>query len=133
MCSAGFAAGVGKIAGRVVDENGDGVLGANVQILETQQGVSVTELDGSFVILGVLPGRYTVRIGSIGFVPQTFVAVEVCADRDSEVIAAILVEEQVICCIDSIVCRRRPKHVQLDEIDRVQRYTQRGLQPLPIW
>lgn len=68
MCSAGFADGMGKIAGRVVDENGEAVIGAAVQILETKQGVSVLNPDGSFVILGVLPGTYTVKTSSIGYV-----------------------------------------------------------------
>ncbi|MBU0691653.1 TonB-dependent receptor [bacterium] len=67
----------GKIAGTVVDEYGDGVIGAAVQLVETSQGIGVMNLDGSYSILGVEPGTYTVRVSSIGYGTQTFTDVVV--------------------------------------------------------
>jgi hypothetical protein len=49
-------AGPGKIAGKVVDDAGEAVIGASVQIMETQQGAAVG-IDGNYVILGVQPGK----------------------------------------------------------------------------
>ncbi|MBU1919853.1 carboxypeptidase-like regulatory domain-containing protein, partial [bacterium] len=67
----------GKIAGTVVDEYGDGVIGAAVQLVETSQGIGVMNLDGSYSILGVEPGTYTVCVSSIGYGTQTFTDVVV--------------------------------------------------------
>lgn len=76
MSTVSFAQ-VGKIAGTVVDEYGDGIIGASVQIVETQQGVSVLNVDGSYVILGVRPGSYTVRVAAVGYRSKEFLEVEV--------------------------------------------------------
>lgn len=90
-----YAAGVGKIAGTVVDQNGVALIGANVQIIETQQGVSVFNTDGSFVILGIAPGRYTLRVSSIGYKTETFVAVEVLDGQTADEIFAVLTEDVI--------------------------------------
>jgi hypothetical protein len=58
--------GTGKIAGRVVDAFGDGVIGANILVVEIQKGTNIQNLDGNYVILGVAPGKYTVKATSIG-------------------------------------------------------------------
>ncbi len=73
-------AGTGKVAGKVVDANGDGVFGASVQVLETQQGSSAS-VDGDYVILGVQPGSYTIKISGIGYGAQSFTGVKVSGDN----------------------------------------------------
>jgi hypothetical protein len=69
--AASTLANTGKIAGRVVDDKGEGIYGACVLIVETQQGACVQSLDGSYVIIGVPPGKYTIRIASIAYMTQT--------------------------------------------------------------
>ena len=93
-------AGPGKIAGTVLDENGDAVIGAAVQIVETQQGAAVG-VDGNYVVLGVQPGTYTVRIQSVGYAAQTFQGVGVNGDLTTTLNAtlreeAVQLGEQVI-------------------------------------
>ena len=57
----------GKIAGRVVEaETGDPLIGATVYIEEISQGAVVAP-DGSYAIINVAPGVYTVRASMIGF------------------------------------------------------------------
>lgn len=85
MCSAGFADGVGKIVGRVVDENGDAVIGANIWTLEMKQGASVLNPDGRYVILGVVPGTYTVKVSCIGYETQEINDVVVSIDLTTTV------------------------------------------------
>jgi outer membrane receptor protein involved in Fe transport len=75
MLASAAWADAGKIAGTVLDEYGDGVIGAAVQLMETQQGIAVMNIDGSYVILGVAPGEYTVKITSIGYGDQTHTSV----------------------------------------------------------
>ena len=60
----------GKIAGVVTDaEFGSGLPGVNVFIEGTTQGTA-TNVDGSFSIIGVPPGTYTVVASYIGFATQ---------------------------------------------------------------
>jgi hypothetical protein len=84
-------AGSGKIAGTVLDENHDGVIGAAVQIMETQQG-SATNVEGNYVILGVQPGKFTVRIHAQGYQDQTFNGVSVSSDNTTTLNATLNVE-----------------------------------------
>ncbi len=93
MCSAGFADGVGKIAGRVVDENGEAVIGALVLILEIDLGVSVLEADGSFVIDGVLPGIYSVKTSSIGHVTDIRSSIQVQPGEETKILIVLRPEK----------------------------------------
>jgi outer membrane receptor protein involved in Fe transport len=60
----------GKIAGEVTDGDlGGGLPGVNVFIEGTTQGTA-TDMDGSYSIIGVPPGTYTVVASFIGFATQ---------------------------------------------------------------
>lgn len=93
-------AGPGKIAGTVKDQSGDAVIGAAVQVIETQQGAPV-DFNGNYAILGVEPGTYSVRVTCIGYQSQTFTDVRVSSDLTVTLNVtlreeAIGMEEQVI-------------------------------------
>jgi outer membrane receptor protein involved in Fe transport len=95
-----WAASTGKIAGRVLDESGEAVIGANVQVTELQMGATV-DADGNYHILGVVPGSYTVRITCVGYAAQTYKDVKVSGDLTTTLNAklkeeALQVGEQVI-------------------------------------
>lgn len=119
-------AGPGKISGTVIDVNGDGVIGANIQIIETSQGVTVLNVDGSYVILGVNPGTYTVRISSIGYGTKEIRDVEVSSDLTSTVNATLQDEAIQIGEIDIIT--QKKKTVQLDVSGKENRLTGQELQ-----
>jgi hypothetical protein len=60
----------GSISGLVVDSSGAAVPAATVTITETDTNVSTTaksESDGLFLIAGILPGSYTLRVEAGGF------------------------------------------------------------------
>ena len=59
----------GVITGVVVDENGEPVIGASVQVKGTSIG-SVTDLDGNFTLKGVRQGS-VVTVTYVGYKPQT--------------------------------------------------------------
>jgi hypothetical protein len=99
-------AGPGKIAGTVVDENGDGIIGASVLIVETSQGVSILNPDGSYVILGVAPGVYTLKVESIGYGRQQFKEVEVAFDRTTTLNATLL--EETIQGAETLIVYTKP-------------------------
>ena len=67
----GHAQQTGIIRGSVIDDgNGETLIGATAQIVGTTNG-TVTDLDGTFSILTVAPGTYTVQFSFIGYQVQT--------------------------------------------------------------
>ncbi len=78
-----FAGTVGKITGTVIDENGVGIPGVAVQIEGSTIGAAAS-FDGSYVILNVSPGSYTLVAQSIGYNKMTVQEVRVRADVTTE-------------------------------------------------
>ena len=71
----------GKIAGKVVDQStGKPLFGANVVIVGTSMGASTSE-DGSYFIINVPPGTYSVTVSYVGYTKVTKSRVRVIADR----------------------------------------------------
>ncbi len=61
-----LAQGTGTLAGRVVDDTGEGLPGANVLIVGTTLGAA-TDMDGNYRIIGVAVGTYSVTASYIGY------------------------------------------------------------------
>jgi hypothetical protein len=118
--AASALANTGKIAGKIVDENGDGVFGANVLIVEIQRGENIQNLDGSYVILGVPPGAYTVRITSVQFGTQSFSNVSVSSGETTTLNATLA--EAVLQGKDVVIEWIKP-NVQLDVVQKSTRIT----------
>ncbi len=79
-----FAGTAGKITGVVIDENGEGIPGVSVRIENTNMGAAAS-FDGSFVILNVTPGTYSLVAQSIGYNKMTVQEVKVQSDITTEV------------------------------------------------
>jgi len=60
----------GSIAGKVSDDRGTPVAGAQVSVAPTGPGAT-TEANGSYLIEGVAAGAHTVRVRMIGYRPQS--------------------------------------------------------------
>ena len=59
-----------RLVGRVTDAaNGDELPGATVSLVGTALG-AVTDVDGNYVIIGIAPGMYEVRVSYTGYTPQ---------------------------------------------------------------
>ncbi len=75
-----WAGTTGKIAGRVIDANsGDPLAGVNILVDGTQMGAA-TDLDGTFFILNVPPGKYNVRATMVGYGEVVQQSVVISAD-----------------------------------------------------
>lgn len=75
----------GEISGKVIDENGEGVISGNVQIVD-EKGVptgrgAVTDFDGNYSIKPLSPGKYNVQISYLGYGTQVQKGVIVSADK----------------------------------------------------
>jgi outer membrane receptor protein involved in Fe transport len=74
----------GKIEGRVVDQDGEPLIGVNVVVEGTTRGAS-TDLDGFYFILNVRPGTYNLVATYLGFDTVTVTEVSVSVDRTTTV------------------------------------------------
>ncbi|MGB8656697.1 MAG: TonB-dependent receptor [Candidatus Zixiibacteriota bacterium] len=80
-----FGSMTGKISGRVTDvESGAELPGASIQIAGTTMGNNAGA-DGSYFIINVPPGTYSVTASLIGYISVTVKDVQVESDRTSEV------------------------------------------------
>jgi len=102
----------GKIAGRVVEVGtGESLIGATVFIEETSQGAVVAP-DGSYAIINVAPGVYTVRASMVGFGTVRKGEVKVSIDRTTRINFELAVE--VIQGEEILITATRP----IIEVDR---------------
>ena len=100
----------GKVAGTVTDGiTGEPLPGVNVVIEGTLQGTS-TGVDGTYVIIGVRPGTYSVVASFIGFATQRREEVRVSVDLttpvDFRMREEIIEGEEVIVTADAVAVRK---------------------------
>ncbi len=75
-----FGADTGKITGKVVDkETGEGLPGANVLVVGTSMG-AVTDVNGSYLMLNVPAGVYSLRASFVGYRTVTITNIGVNGD-----------------------------------------------------
>ena len=74
----------GRIIGRIIDaDNGQGLIGAGVQIVGTTVGAQ-SGVDGRFTILGVPAGTVTITVRRIGYGPKTVTGIVLGANKTLE-------------------------------------------------
>lgn len=79
----------GKIAGQIVDsKSGKPIIGANIAIKGTTQGAA-TDLDGKYMISGIQPGNYTIRISYISYAKKEITGVEVAPGKTTRLNASL--------------------------------------------
>ena len=87
-----FAGQTGKLSGTITDaENGSALPGVNVIIDELGVGAS-TDLNGTYFILNLRPGSYTVRIRMIGYALVISEDVVVAMDQTTQLSQALVPE-----------------------------------------
>jgi outer membrane receptor protein involved in Fe transport len=121
-------AGTGKISGWVKDDIGEAAIGASVQIVENQMGAAVN-FDGNYVILGVPPGTYTVRISYVGYAPQEFSGVTVSSDLTTPLNVTLSVQAMGM---DTVIVEYTPPPVIVDVTNRSMRTTGKEMETRAI-
>lgn len=100
----------GKIAGQVYDKkNNEPLAGANVFLEGTTLGAS-TDLEGSFFIINVPPGTYTVTVQIIGYKSMKVEKLRVSVNRTSYIDAALsealLEGEEIVVQADKMASKK---------------------------
>ncbi|NQV30226.1 MAG: TonB-dependent receptor [Candidatus Marinimicrobia bacterium] len=134
LLSFGFISSVGagtggKIAGGIHDATtGEPLIGCNIIIQGTYMG-GATDLNGSFVILNVAPGEYTIAANMIGYTSSRMEGVIVAIDLTTQVelkLSSELLEGEAV-----IVTFVQPK-VQRDRTSSQVHVGEDMIQDLPI-
>ncbi|SVD58913.1 uncharacterized protein METZ01_LOCUS411767, partial [marine metagenome] len=95
-----LAQSTGKVAGRVIDTNGEPLPGANVVLSGTRLG-GTADVNGEYFILLVSPGTYDVSASLVGYQGVTKTQVEVLVDRTATVDFAL--NESAVALDDIVV------------------------------
>ncbi len=75
----------GKISGKIIDENsGEPLPFVNVIIMNTNYGAA-TDIDGNYAIIGLSPGKYSIKASALGYNPVTYSNVKVSIDLTTKI------------------------------------------------
>jgi len=119
----------GKIAGRVVEaETGEPLIGATVYVEEIGIG-AVASQDGSYTIINVAPGVYTVRASMVGFGTVRKADVRVSIDRTTRVDFELSVE--IIQGEEVLITASRPI-IEVDRTTSASYVNSESIENLPV-
>ncbi|MDZ7369720.1 MAG: TonB-dependent receptor [candidate division KSB1 bacterium] len=124
-----FGQTTGKIAGVVLDQQtNDPLPGANIVVVGTSMGAAAAA-DGSFFIINVSPGLYTLRIQMMGYETLVLNEVRVSVNRTYEVVAklkpTVIEGAEVVVTADKI-------QVKKDQTSSVRNVSSEEMALLPV-
>jgi len=127
---AGLHAGItGKIAGRVIDKStGEPLVGASIIVVGTELGASA-DIDGSYFIINVPVGTYTLEASMIGYTTVRVKNVKVSADATTYI--NFKLEPTPIKLPEVVVKAERPI-IEKDVTSSRKRIEERTLREAPI-
>ncbi len=119
----------GKIAGIVVDEKGEPLVGTNVLIEGTQLG-GMTDITGEYYIINIPPGNYQVRFMFIGYQTIAVKDVRVSADLTTRVDATL--KQQILESNDVVVVSANRDAIQKDLTASETSFSTDKIEMLPV-
>ena len=126
-----FASVYGILKGKVVDEEGKGVLGATVRVQGTTLGAPVRNKDGSYTIANIPAGSYEVLVRAVGK-KEAIKKVRISADETSEVNftlvdESVMGETVVVTAQKSLISKETDGKKQTYSSEDIQGTTARGV------
>lgn len=118
----------GKLSGRILDNEGNPLVGANILIEGTTQGAA-TDFEGYYIIINVRAGIYNVRIGYLGFKSQISENVRISSDKTTTLDATLLPE--VIEGEEVVVVAQKPL-VEFNQTSTVSSINKEEIKSLPV-
>jgi outer membrane receptor protein involved in Fe transport len=118
----------GKISGRVIDENNEPLIGANVLVDGTSQGAA-TNIDGYYYILNIRPGTYTLSFKYIGY--QTKIISNISVNVDKTTNMDVTLKSEVIEGEVVTIIAKKPI-VEFNQTSSVKNISSEDIKTLPI-
>ncbi len=129
-CSLLVAGTTGKISGKVTDsKTKEGIPSAVVTIVGTTLGAA-TDAEGSYVIVNVQPGTYSVSVSYIGYQPVRITNIGVNVDFTTTL--NIQLKESAVELNEFVVEGERNPLVRQDQTNPVTSITAENIQSLPV-
>ena len=125
----GLAGTVGKVAGTIMSKNNEPMIGANIMLVGTDYGTASME-DGSYFILNIPPGKYTIRYMMIGFKTQIHTDITVKADFTTTIDA--IMEIQVLQSGEVVIVTATRPLIQKDATSKIKIVDADEIANLPI-
>lgn len=124
-----FSQSTGKIRGKVLSQDtNEPLVGANVLIVGTNQGAA-TGIDGSFIIINVRPGIYSIRFGYVGY--QTKVIENIVVNSDQTTTLNVTLEPTTLVGQEVVVVAKRPI-VEFNQTSTVVSINKDDIKALPV-
>ena len=118
----------GKLVGRVTDQSGEPLIGANVILDGTTMGAA-TDIEGYYSIINVRAGTYTIRYRFLGFKTRVVESIRISADQTTKLDAVLELEaiegEEVI-----VVAQR--SLVEYNQTSSVSSINEDDIKNLPV-
>jgi outer membrane receptor for ferrienterochelin and colicin len=119
----------GKLSGTITDaQTKDELVGVSIQITGTTLGASTT-IDGSYTILNIPPGIYSVRIASLGYETKLFTGVKIVVDQTTVLTASLNVSSVEL---SEVVVTAQTPAIQKDLTSSVSIVSSREIEALPV-
>ncbi|MBW7886879.1 MAG: TonB-dependent receptor [Bacteroidetes bacterium] len=119
----------GKISGIVTNaQTGERLVGVNVVLVGTALGTA-TDIDGSFVIVNISPGQYSVRASALGYTSVVETNVRVMIDQTTEI--NFKISEEAVQGEEVVVVAQRPV-VQKDVSATLANIDSKEIESLPV-
>lgn len=118
----------GKISGKIVDQNNEAIVGANVLIDKTTMGAAA-DAEGDFYIVNIPTGTYKLKVSAIGYATEIIENVRVIAGLTTKV-DVILTSSAIE--LNEVVVQHSKPPVQKDLTYKYQGIDANDLESLPI-
>ncbi|HDQ43946.1 MAG TPA: TonB-dependent receptor [bacterium] len=120
----------GKIAGRITDaSSGEGLAGANVIIEGTMLGAAAA-LDGSYFIINVPPGVYSLKATMMGYQPTRIEGVQVSVNRTTT--QDVSLNQTVLETGDVVVVQADRMAIKRDQTSSIRNVSSEEIGILPV-
>lgn len=123
-----FAQTSGKLSGRVLDNDGNPLMGANIIIEGTEKGTAA-DLDGYYSIINIRAGSYTVKFRYIGFQTQTVEKVRITSDQTTKLdvkLSTVAIQQNEV-----VVIATRPL-VEFNQTSSISSISKDEIKNLPV-
>lgn len=124
-----FAGTTGKISGKITDAaTGEPLIGANIVIVGTSMG-NATDVNGNYVILNIPPGKYNVKISSVGYKSLAISDVRIVVDRTTDLSYAL---EATTVQVGEVVIEAKTPMIQKDLTSSISVVGRDKIESLPV-